>query len=104
MGHSLRQTGGGQRTQGDQVMSRAFVPLLMATLALTFLAGCGEKPQTAAERKSDTPAWQGSENRARADSGWSGGDRDKWMSHMQGRAQNQNEYTRTSLPARTATP
>jgi outer membrane biogenesis lipoprotein LolB len=85
-------------------MSRAQLSLLMATLAAAALAGCGEKPQTAAERRSDTPAWQGSENRARADTGWAGGDRDKWVSHMQGRAQNQNEYTRTSLPARTATP
>jgi outer membrane biogenesis lipoprotein LolB len=85
-------------------MSRAFLPLVAATLAITFLAGCGEKPQTASVRKSDTPSWQGTENRARADTGWTGGDREKWVLHMQGRAQNQNEYTRTSLPARTTTP
>ena len=85
-------------------MSRVFVIVLMATLAATFLAGCGEKPQTTTARKSDTQAWQGTTNLARADTGWAGGDRDKWVQHMQARAQNQNEYTRTSLPARAPAP
>jgi outer membrane biogenesis lipoprotein LolB len=85
-------------------MSRAPVKLLMAAVAVACLAGCGEKPQTASARKSDMPAWQGSENAARANTGWTTGERDQWVLHMQSRAQNQNEYTRTTVPARTATP
>ena len=71
-------------------MKRAVVILSTAALALVSLGGCGEKPQAASARKSDMQAWQGTANLARADTGWAGGDRDKWVLHMQSRAQNQS--------------
>jgi len=78
----------------------AFIGVLVLSAVALSLAGCGEKPQTASGRKSDQAAWQGTANTSRADTGWTAGDRESWALHMQKRAQDQNEYTRTSVPAR----
>ncbi len=85
-------------------MKGAVVILSTAAVALVSLGGCGEKPQAASTRKSDMQAWQGTANTARANTGWTSGDRESWVLHMQSRAQNQNEYTRTTVPPRAPAP
>ncbi len=76
-----------------------FIGVLVLAAGALALAGCGEKSQTVSARKSDMAAWQGTANTARAETGWTAGDRESWALHMQKRAQDQNEYTRTSVPA-----
>jgi hypothetical protein len=84
-------------------MKRLSAVAPMVALAV-LAAGCSEKPQSVTARKSDMAAWQGSANPARADTGWTSGDRESWVLHLQNRAQSQNEYTRTSVPPRNAAP
>ncbi|KNZ31962.1 MAG: hypothetical protein AD742_14360 [Methylibium sp. NZG] len=57
------------------------------------LAACGEKPQEAATRKSDTQAWQASSDTHRA-AGWKDGDRSSWEAQMRVRASGQDEYAK----------
>ena len=68
--------------------------LILSTAAVLALAACGEKPQTAAGVKSDTPAFQGTSNAFNAP-GWKAGDKTAWELHLKARLQNgQNEYNR----------
>ena len=57
------------------------------------LAACGEKPQQASQKRSDTSAWQGGDAAFTAGN-WKQGDRASWEEQMKARNQNQNEYTR----------
>ena len=66
----------------------------VAALA-TALAACGEKPQTAATKKSDGKPWEGAQNSFVAQ-GWKAGDQGSWESQMRTRAQGQNEYSRAA--------
>ena len=58
------------------------------------LAACGEKPQQASQKRTDTGAWQGGDAAFTAGN-WKQGDRASWEEQMKARNQNQNEYTRT---------
>ncbi|MCJ7799916.1 MAG: hypothetical protein MUP33_09215 [Polaromonas sp.] len=63
--------------------------------AVVLLAGCGEKPQTGAGVKSDTPVFQGAQNSFVAP-GWTPGDKTSWEQGLKARLQNtQNEYSKT---------
>jgi hypothetical protein len=66
--------------------------VLVAALAAA-LAACGEKPQTAATKKSDGKPWEGVE-KSHVAQGWKPGDQASWESQMRVRAQGQNEYVR----------
>ena len=57
------------------------------------LGACGERPQTASHRKSDTAASQGANPSYTAGS-WKAGDAAAWDAQMKTRAQAQNEYAR----------
>jgi major membrane immunogen (membrane-anchored lipoprotein) len=60
--------------------------------AVVLLAACGEKPQTGAGVKSDTPVFQGVQNSFVAP-GWKPGDKTSWEQGLKARLQNsQNEY------------
>jgi hypothetical protein len=61
------------------------------------LAACTEKPQTASQRKADSPAYAGGVPAFTA-AGWKAGDATGWDAQMRARAQNQNEYTRAGTP------
>ena len=68
--------------------------LALLTAAVMALAACGEKPQTAAGVKSDTPAFQGTSNPYNTP-GWKAGDKTAWEQQLKTRLQNgQNEYNR----------
>ncbi|MDI1274140.1 hypothetical protein [Polaromonas sp.] len=68
--------------------------LALLTVAVIGLAACGEKPQTAAGVKSDTAAFQGTNNAFNAP-GWKAGDKTAWEQQLKTRAQaGQNEYNR----------
>ena len=72
--------------------------LALLTAAVLALAACGDKPQTAAGVKSDTPAFQGTSNPYNAP-GWKAGDKTSWEQGLKARMQNtQNEYTKTGPP------
>ncbi|MGD9834402.1 MAG: hypothetical protein AB7U92_16775 [Piscinibacter sp.] len=68
--------------------------VFVAALAAA-LAACGEKPQTAATKKSDGKPWEGAQNGFVAQ-GWKAGDQGSWDAQMRTRAQGQNEYSRTA--------
>jgi hypothetical protein len=76
-------------------MTRSLV-LMLSTLLSLGLAGCGEKPQTASTRKSDSKAWSGSAVGAYVAPGWKPGDQTSWEDQMRNRAQTQNEYSRAA--------
>ena len=65
--------------------------MTMATLGLT---ACGEKPQTAVTKKSDTQAWEASGS-AFVAPGWKEGDHASWEEQLRSRAQSQNDYAKT---------
>ena len=67
-----------------------------AIVAALLLTACGEKPQTAATPKADTPPWQGASN-AYVAPGWTAGDKTRWEQQMRKRSQGQNEYSRTAV-------
>ncbi len=70
--------------------------LPLALVAAAFmLTACGEKPQTAATRKSDGKPWEATQSVYAAE-GWKSGDQTSWEQQMRQRAQAQNEYSRTS--------
>ncbi len=68
--------------------------VIVAALAAA-LAACGEKPQTAATKKSDGKPWEGAQNSFVAQ-GWKAGDKDSWDAQMRTRSQGQNEYSRSA--------
>lgn len=76
-------------------MCRSALMTFIAVL-LAALAGCGEKPQTAATRKSDVAPYQGTGGSAYAAQGWKAGDQASWEKQMRTRAQGQDEYSRTA--------
>ena len=60
------------------------------------LAGCGEKPQTAGNIKSDTAPFQGT-GMPFVTGGWKPGDRTSWEQQLKTRAQNgQNDYAKVN--------
>ena len=61
------------------------------------LAACGEKPQTATQRKADGHAYGGPASAYTVGS-WKAGDQESWDAQMRTRAQGQNEYSRTGSP------
>ena len=64
--------------------------------AVTLLVACGEKPQTAHTRKSDSQPWAGAPGDPYVASGWKPGDQASWEEQMRNRAQGQNEYSRAA--------
>ncbi len=62
---------------------------------LTGLSACGEKAQTAGNRKADVAAYQGTTN-GYAAAGWKAGDKTSWEQQMQQRSQGQNENSRAA--------
>ncbi len=79
-------------------MIRTLVMTLAASAFL--LSACGEKPQAGANsaRKSNVPAWQGTDGSPYAAAGWKTGDQAAWEQQLRNRAQGQNEYTRAGTP------
>lgn len=72
--------------------------LVCATAVFAALSACGEKPQTLSGTRSDTAAFQGTDN-AFAAPGWTKGDKASWEQGLKARMQNgQNEYTKTATP------
>ena len=72
-------------------MKLALTTGLLAGMVL--LAGCAEKAQVAATRKSDGKPWEASQS-AYVVQGWKGGDQTSWEQQLKARSQNQNEYSR----------
>jgi hypothetical protein len=72
---------------------KTFVGLACAAM---LLSACGEKPQTAQTRKSDSQAWAGAPGDPYAVPGWKAGDQASWEQQMRARAQGQNEYSRAT--------
>ncbi len=66
--------------------------VFVAALAAA-LSACGEKPQTAATKKSEGKPWEGVQKSHMAQ-GWKPGDQASWESQLRVRAQAQNEYVR----------
>ena len=58
------------------------------------VAGCGEKPQTATQRKVDATAYSGSTVNGYTEQGWKPGDKTSWEGQMRERNKGQNEYGR----------
>ncbi|MBI3367639.1 MAG: hypothetical protein HY021_04060 [Burkholderiales bacterium] len=78
-------------------MMKRILLLGIAAALVGALAGCGEKPQTAATHKSDEKASAGSHgNAAYSAPGWKAGDQASWEQQMKDRSQGQNEYARTA--------
>lgn len=71
------------------MIQRALIVLALAA----GLAACGEKPQTAATKKSDGKPWEAAQNEFVTGS-WKPGDQASWETQMKTRAQGQNEYAR----------
>jgi hypothetical protein len=69
----------------------------IAALTIVFV-GCGEKAQTAGQKKADAKAWDGADAAFTA-GGWKSGDQKSWEEQMRARAQAQNEYARTTPSA-----
>lgn len=64
--------------------------------AALLLAGCGEKPQTAATKQHDGKPWQTAQSSHSA-TGWKSGDQASWEEQLRTRTQQgQNEYTRVT--------
>ena len=68
--------------------------LLAVTAATLGLNACGEKPQTAVTKKSDTQAWELGSS-AFVVPGWKSGDRSSWEEQLRNRTQAQNDYAKT---------
>ena len=72
---------------------RAFV-VALGIAAAVGVAGCGEKPQTATQRKVDATAYSGSTVGGYTEQGWKPGDKTSWEGQMRERNKGQNEYGR----------
>lgn len=77
-------------------MRRLAKPGWALFVMVALLAGCGEKVQTAATRKSDVAPYQGTSTAAYNAPGWKAGDQSSWEAQMRTRAQGQDEYSRGS--------
>jgi len=73
------------------VLGRPAAVLILAC----FLSACGEKPQTATQKKPDRSAYSGPAGAYSAGT-WKAGDSAAWEAQMRSRAQEQNEYSRSS--------
>jgi hypothetical protein len=73
-------------------MKRSLLGVVAVSLAAVLVA-CGERPQTAAGRKTDAKPWQGADNPYVA-GGWKAGDKVSWEEQMRVRAQTQNDYNK----------
>lgn len=63
-------------------------------MTVALLAACGDKPQTMAAPRSDTPAFTGTGSAFMAP-GWKAGDKAAWEQQLKARQQNtQNDYSR----------
>ncbi|WP_341886905.1 hypothetical protein [Variovorax sp. YR752] len=71
------------------MMQRTLIVLALAA----GLAACGEKPQTATAKKSDSKPWEAAQN-SFVTGDWKAGDQASWEAQMKARAQGQNEYSR----------
>jgi hypothetical protein len=79
---------------------RGTIALLMAAAVAVPLAGCGEKAQTAAGKKSDAKGWEGTQATHSAE-GYKAGDKAAWEAQLKARAERgQNEYARTTTAAK----
>jgi hypothetical protein len=68
--------------------------LVVLAAMVSFLAACGDKPQTVGLRKSDTPAYTGTGTGFMVP-GWKAGDKTAWEQQLKARQQNsQNDYSR----------
>ena len=81
-------------------LERPTRPVTVAILiaAVTLLAACGEKAQTAGASKVDGKAWESAGTPYTA-AGWKAGDQASWESQLRQRAQSQNEYLRAPAKA-----
>ncbi len=71
---------------------------LAAALAVVGLAACGEKPQTAAGKKSDAKPWEGMAQSTHAADGYKAGDKAAWEAQLKARTERgQNEYPRAAV-------
>jgi hypothetical protein len=75
-------------------MSKRFSIVLAAGLSAALLAACGDKPQTATQRKADDKPWDMAATGYQAQ-GFKSGDAAAWEQQLKVRAQSQNEYNRT---------
>lgn len=71
------------------------MPRLALLAAVVLLAACTERPQTATARKSDDKPWAAVTS-PHAAAGYKSGDQAAWERQMKSRAENQNEYNRTT--------
>lgn len=78
-------------------MSRAAIASGLLMGLSVGLAGCGEKPQTATQRKAVGHAYNGPTTVYTAGT-WKAGDETAWDAQLRIRAQGQNEYSRTGSP------
>ncbi len=68
---------------------------LLAAMAVAGLTACGEKPQTGAAIRSDSPPYAGTGSNF-TQAGWTAGDKASWEAQLKARQlYGQNEYTRT---------
>lgn len=74
--------------------SRLRVTAAVALAAAFGLTACGEKPQTATQRKVDATAYSGSTVSGFSEKGWKPGDKTSWEGQMRERNKGQNEYER----------
>ena len=83
------------------MMLRGTIALLMATAVAVPLVGCGEKPQTAAGKKSDAKPWEGLAQATYAADGYKAGDKAAWEAQLKARTERgQNEYLRMTTVAK----
>ncbi len=64
-------------------------------MAVAALAACGDRAQTAGQKKADAEPFQGA-NPAYTAGTWKAGDAAAWEAQIKTRAQGQNEYSRSA--------
>ena len=72
----------------------AIIAVAVGICTALMVAGCGEKPQTATQRKTDATAYSGSTVGGYSAPGWKSGDKTSWEGQMRERNKGQNEYGR----------
>ena len=74
-------------------MQQRLMRLALGLAVVAGLSACNESPQTITTKTSDVPAWDGTQNGFSV-GGWKAGDEASWQSHLNKRANGQNEYNR----------
>lgn len=72
--------------------------VLLLSLSLAALAGCGERSQNMSSdntNRGDTPPFKGANN-AYVAQGWKAGEKGAWETQMRSRVAAQNEYAKTN--------